>query len=315
MQEKMVFAGQYDNYGSCNKLIETFLNKQVSASQVLRVTNAYGAEFGLEDQSKRTLAPPVKQETVYAMVDGSMILSRQGWKETKLGRVFKSSDCIKDGANKGSILQSQYVAHVGSNKLFCRTMSELLDAYGGNSIRERLVLVNDGATWIHQWCKDIYPDAIHILDYYHATEHLYEFISLAFKDTEEGKLWGKSIETFLLQSKLEQVIEAIQKQPPGNKKAQEVKAGLINYYQQNKERMDYARYIKIGAGIIGSGAIESAHRTVVQKRLKQSGQRWGIKGAQNVLNLRVVYMSNQWHKVINLIKREQANDAHKNIAA
>ena len=64
----------------------TFLNKQVSTSQVLRVTNAFGNEFGLEEQSKRILAPPVKQDAVYAMVDVSMILSRQGWKETKLGR-------------------------------------------------------------------------------------------------------------------------------------------------------------------------------------------------------------------------------------
>jgi len=315
MQEKMVFAGQYDNYGSCNKLIETFLNRQISTSQVLRVTNAYGMEFGLEDQSKRTLAPPIKQEAVYAMVDGSMILTRMGWKETKLGRVFKSGDCMKDGSDKGSILQSQYVAHLGGNKPFCRAMSELLDAYGGNSIGEQLVMINDGATWIHQWCKDIYPKAVHVLDYYHAAEHLYEFITLAFKDIETGRTWGKSVETLLLQSKVEQAIAAIQNQATGNKKAQEVKAGLINYYEQNKERMDYARYAKIGTGIIGSGAIESAHRTVIQKRLKQSGQRWGIKGAQNVLNLRVVYMSNQWNKVINLIKIEQAKAATHNVAA
>jgi hypothetical protein len=144
---------------------------------------------------------------------------------------------------------------------------------------------------------------------------LYEFITLAFKDAEAGRAWGKDIETLLMQSKVEQAIQAIQTQVAGNKKAQEVKLGLINYYEQNKERMDYARYAKIGTGIIGSGAIESAHRTVIQKRLKQSGQRWTIKGAQNVLNLRVVYMSNQWHKVINLIKTEQAKAAIHNIAA
>jgi hypothetical protein len=315
MQEKMVFAGQYDNYGSCNKLIEVFLNKQVSSTQVLRVTNAYGQEFDLEDQSKRTLPPPVKQETVYAMVDGSMILTRKGWKETKLGRVFKSNDCIKDGSDRGSILQSQYIAHLGGNKLFCRAVSELLDAYGGNCIGEQLVLINDGATWIHQWCKDIYPKAVHVLDYYHAVEHLYGFITLAFKDTKAGKIWGKDIETLLMESKVEQAIRDIQAQPVENKKAQEAKTSLINYYGQNKQRMDYARYVKIGAGIIGSGAIESAHRTVIQKRLKQSGQRWGLTGAQNVLNLRVVYMSNQWHKVINLIKSEQVAAATEYIRA
>lgn len=308
----MVFAGQYDNYGSCNKLIETFLNRQVSTSQVLRVTNAYGHEFGLDDQSNRTLALPVKKEVVYAMVDGSMILTRQGWKETKLGRVFKANDCVKDGSDMGSILQSQYIAHLGNNRAFCFAMTGLLDSYGGNSLTDQLVLMNDGAKWIHQWCKKFYPKAVHILDYYHAVEHLYEFITLAFKDTEAGKLWGKNIETLLMQSQVEQAIAAIQEQPPGNRKAQRVKTRLINYYEENKTRMDYAYYVKIGAGIISSGAIESAHRTVIQKRLKQSGQRWGFSGAQNVLNLRVVYMNNQWHKVINLIKSEQCIATTKN---
>ena len=144
---------------------------------------------------------------------------------------------------------------------------------------------------------------------------MYEFITLAFKDAQAGRAWGKDIEMLLMQSKVEQAIQTIQNQTAGNKKAQEVKLGLINYYEQNKERMDYARYAKIGTGIIGSGAIESAHRTVIQKRLKQSGQRWSVKGAQNVLNLRVVYMSNQWHKVINLIKAEQAKAAIHIIAA
>lgn len=59
----------------------------------------------------------------------------------------------------------------------------------------------------------------------------------------------------------------------------------------------------IGVGLIGSGAIESAHRTVVQKRMKQSGQRWSNKGAQNMLNLRVLKMNDQWEKVIQLIKK------------
>lgn len=153
------------------------------------------------------------------------------------------------------------------------------------------------------------------MDYYHAAEHLYEFITLAFKDIETGRTWGKSIETLLMQSKVEQAIQAIQNHETENKKLQEAKAGLINYYEQNKERMDYARYAKIGSGIIGSGAIESAHRTVIQKRLKQSGQRWGINGAQNVLNLRVVYMNNKWNKVIDLIKTEQIKAAIHKVAA
>jgi hypothetical protein len=64
--------------------------------------------------------------------------------------------------------------------------------------------------------------------------------------------------------------------------------------------MNYQEYAKIGCGIIGSGAIESAHRTLIQKRMKQSGQRWSCKGTQHLLNIRVVRKNNDWNKIIDL---------------
>jgi hypothetical protein len=66
--------------------------------------------------------------------------------------------------------------------------------------------------------------------------------------------------------------------------------------------MNYPQYQKMGCGIIGSGAIESAHRTVIQKRMKLSGQRWSKQGAQNMLNLRVVKKNNQWGKIVEISK-------------
>ncbi len=66
--------------------------------------------------------------------------------------------------------------------------------------------------------------------------------------------------------------------------------------------MKYQEYVKIGCGIIGLGAIESAHRTLVLKRMKQSGQRWSWQGAQQLLNLRVMRRNNDWDKIIKLAK-------------
>ena len=65
--------------------------------------------------------------------------------------------------------------------------------------------------------------------------------------------------------------------------------------------MKYQTYQNAGF-IIGSGAIESAHRTVVQQRLKLSGQRWTEKGAQQIVNLMAIHKSNRWGEVIKLIK-------------
>jgi hypothetical protein len=86
------------------------------------------------------------------------------------------------------------------------------------------------------------------------------------------------------------------------------KEKLTNCYQSNISRMDYRKYRTTGCGITGSGSIESAHRTVIQKRMKLSGQHWSMAGSKNRLRLRVISMNKQWHKVIDLIKK-QANGA------
>ena len=292
------------------------MGQEISSTQVFRVTNAYGAELGIEEQAERSLPPPQQEEVVYAEMDGSMILSREGWKEVKLGRVFKSSDCATTGEEtRGMIAESQYMAYLGDKNPFCRGMDELLDSYGGTKLKDRLVLINDGAVWIHHWCTDRYPDAVHVLDYYHACEHLHAFAGLAFKDAEAGKNWAQEQKTKLLESKATEVIQAISAIKCPTKQAKDNQVNLINYYQSNLLRMDYDRYRKIGCGIIGSGAIESAHRTIIQKRLKQSGQRWGFNGAQNVLNLRVIKGSGQWNKVIRNIKLAAQKAVMINLAA
>ncbi|HEY8781168.1 MAG TPA: hypothetical protein VIM16_06110 [Mucilaginibacter sp.] len=112
-----------------------------------------------------------------------------------------------------------------------------------------------------------------------------EFVGLVFKDAKAGKNWAQEQKNKLLESKTAEVIQAITAIKCPTKQGKEHQENLLNYYQDNFLRMEHSRYRKIGCGIIGSGAIESAHKVIIQKRLKQSGQRWSYKGVQNVLNL------------------------------
>ena len=160
------------------------------------------------------------------------------------------------------------------------------------------MFINDGATWIREWFADHFPLAVSVLDFYHATEYLYEFAEKAFCDTSEKKKWCERQKDLLLASEVETVLTnilSIHAKEEATKK-------ITNYYQNNKEQMRYKQYKNIGCGIIGSGAIESAHRTVIQRRMKLSGQRWSTKGARNMLRLRVISMNKQWAKVIDCLK-------------
>jgi hypothetical protein len=297
MQEKMVYVGHLDCYQKSNEILEKLVSVKVSASQIYRVTDVYGAQIGkTTDPQERTLTPVMQDEVLYVEADGGMILTRKDdWKEVKVGRLFKSGDCIRGDEKPGCISHSQYKAHLGNSKAFCRQMEDLIDAY--EVTKDSLVFISDGAPWIRNWITDAYPRAVSILDYYHAAEHLHEFADKHFKDEKRRKRWTEKQKELLLQSKVAAVIKNVKKLSD-NKGALQ----LIDYYEVNQQRMDYSRYKQIGAGIIGSGAIESAHRTVVQKRMKLSGQRWSATGAQNMLNLRVTSMNDRWDKIIALTK-------------
>lgn len=278
-------------------ILEKFIDIQVSASQVYLVTDCYGKAAEKEVNVCRSLEPVKKEEVLYVEADGSMLLTRdEGWKEVKVGRMFTSGSCIDPNGKLSWIRHSQYVAHLGNNKDFTKQMDTLIESYG--RLGNRLVFIADGGTWIKNWIEDAFPEAVSILDYYHVCEHLHIFANVAFSDETKRNKWADKQKELLSESKVTTVIKNIKRQNNESKEG----LLLINYYTNNAYRMDYKRYRNVGAGLIGSGAIESAHRTVVQKRMKQSGQRWSNKGAQNMLNLRVLSMNKQWDKVVAMIK-------------
>jgi Uncharacterised protein family (UPF0236) len=304
MQELMVYAGQMDCYENCNEVIDKFLDVQVSSSQVHRVTDCYGQQLSTTVNEHTTLTPLKKQEVLYVEADGSMLLTREeGWKEVKLGRLFKAPDCIHAEGKAGWISHSQYVAHLGSHTTFSGQMEHLIDSCCHP--QTNIVFITDGAPWLKNWIEDAYPNSYSILDYYHGCEYLHALCKEHFNDEPTAQCWIKQQKELLLESRVQQVIEHVEQLHSPKKEAKK----LIEYYQANINRMDYKQYLQVGCGIIGSGAIESAHRKVIHKRMKQSGQRWSKQGAQHMLNLRVINCNQQWEKVVALTKIEFKNAA------
>ena len=88
--------------------------------------------------------------------------------------------------------------------------------------------------------------------------------------------------------------KVVQKYEPADQDASSPKK-LLNYFESNRCRFGYAE--AIGNNLpVGSGVIESAGRHIVQQRLKQSGMRWSLLGAQAILNLRARHRSGQFEQ-------------------
>ena len=203
MQEMMVYVGQMDCYGNCTEVLEKLAGVEVGATQIYRLTDLYGK--GVEDEvnAERTLTPLKQNEVLYVEADGSMVFTREeGWKEVKVGRFFKSSDCIHADPKRGWISNSQYVALLGNSKDFTKIMDELIESYG--SLKNRLIFISDGAPGLKNWIEDAFPQAISILDYYHACEHLHQFSEQTFLFKGQpgviSKIPGSGEGYFLLQT-------------------------------------------------------------------------------------------------------------------
>lgn len=305
MQDKMVFIGQNDCYGDGHQILSNLLGVSVNAMQLYRVTDKYGSLLEQEKVLELDAITPDSleldsQECVYAMVDGSMLFTREeDWKEVKLGRVFKQSDCMAVSGKRGWIRHSLYEAYLGKSDTFTDRMDRYLGCYRG--IDKRLIFVGDGAKWIWKWVGTHYPLAIQILDWYHALEHLHDFAKVCFSKKEAYQIWVSNQKQLLKNSQVGQVLKNIKSLAITTEDQRQKQTQLITYYTENQSRMNYKNYLNTGAGIIGSGAIEAANREVVQKRMKLSGQRWSKRGAQNMLTLRTTKLSDKWNNIVNLI--------------
>lgn len=313
LQELQVYGGQADNYEASVRQMEKYLRIELNSSQMERVTKYYATEISDEmdelsevhlSKAKDLREALKEQGNAYCMLDGSMIQTREGetsndWKEVKLGRIFTDKDNYELDKHHHWISDSIYSAHLGEYQGFLAKFEPMVDFLDG--LNERLVFVADGAPWIWRWIEETYAKATQILDFYHGMEHLAKFAKLYFKSKEAQKKWLDTQKMQLLNDRVGTVIERIKDMTNGSKKAKEERERLLTYLENNKSRMLYKTFLDRGLAI-GSGAIESAHRTVIQKRLKQSGQRWTIDGAQKIVNLRVVNENKQWNRVIDIIK-------------
>jgi uncharacterized protein YaeQ len=294
LQELTVLTGQQCVFEDGSEQLEKLAGVEITAKQIERLTHAYG-----ELLEARTLETPevvAKEPSMqYCMMDGGMILTREDdWKELKLARVFPGKAHMAESEKRNFIKESSYVAHLGGHHPFFRKLEGLTDRLGN------MVWICDGARWIWNWIEANHPESRQILDYYHCTEKLHDFAREAFKKgIERRRLWTDRQEELLKNGEVRKVLANISLVCCKGRAVQKQRS-LQTYYENNIERMDYKKYREDGL-LIGSGPMEAAHRNVIQSRMKLSGQRWTIKGAQQVANLRVANKSGDWQNVLNLI--------------
>lgn len=296
LQDLACYVGQSVPFDEGSALLAKLSSIFLTDKQIERITHHDGEAVETSVGQEITCPAQKNRERHYAMMDGSMVFIKgpqEGWKELKLGRVFAQSGAYQD-KKRGIIRESTYVAHLGGHEEFLAKFEPLIHQ------KSCLVAIGDGARWIWDYWHTFRPDAVQLLDYFHAIEKIGLWAVGVFKDEKQRKEWMDNCQTLLLNDEVKELIIGLQEIPCQGDKL-EKRQQLLTYLKNNEQRMRYKTFQEEGL-FIGSGAIESANREVIQKRMKLSGQRWTRKGLQQVANIRVAFKSNEWDRVQNLIK-------------
>jgi hypothetical protein len=212
-------------------------------------------------------------------------------REVKLGAVFTHRQPDKpDQRPERDYGSTTYLAAIVSAEEFGPCLrAEAIRR--GMAKAKAVVFLGDGAVWVWRLARLNFPDAICILDYYHACEHLNLLSATLYGEgsalaRRRYRLWRK----WLLKDKITDVIAQAKTDLPTQKQTRKLARKQIAYFVRNQPRMRYQTFRQAGY-FIGSGVVEAGCKVVVGQRLKQSGMLWSLKGAGHLLTVRCALMS------------------------
>ena len=284
-----------DVYGECAARWELHYREPVSENLFRRVAARVGAQCEGADQGRlqEELKPRSEAaEVLVVEVDGSMLPIRgeEPWKEAKVGVVYRH-----DSAARAPIPgTSRYVAVVNGLGEFAPVLEEALEVENIDDVG-KVVWVGDGAVCNWTLADQLCPDAVQVLDWHHSVEHAMDCAKVLLGDESPWlPVWQQRSEALLAAGDPDAVISELMDCVPlvpkgrGQREALGALEDLVRYYRANANRMKYRLFKEDGLPI-GSGAVESAHRHVLQVRMKRAGQRWAMRNARKMARLRAAY--------------------------
>ena len=167
---------------------------------------------------------------------------------------------------------------------------------GQAQLADELIFLGDGADWIWNLVEEHYPEAVQIVDWFHATEYIAPVANATFSDEDQRQAWIKQVRTLLWDGDLDAVIAAFQRFS-SHQRAGEAARKAITYFTNNRHRMRYPEYRAQGYQI-GSGTIESGCKQIVTQRLKVAGAIWDLDNVIKTAKARAAWLSRQWQTII-----------------
>jgi hypothetical protein len=274
----------------------------ISSNLIRRVVDRVGkrAEAAHSELSlqQACLTPP--EEPAASLVianDGSMVSTREeAWKEAKMAVVARGESFLAEKSRR-SVSEARYVAVVGNQAEFRKALAAALEAERADEV-PKVVWLGDGAPGNWTLAEELCPLAIQILDICHAIQHGVACGKALLGEGDPGlRLWESRIHQLIDAPSPDAAIGELMECLPETTTADQLEAldDLVRYYRNNEKRMRYTAFREMGLPV-GSGIVESAHRHVLQVRMKRAGQHWSVVRARRMARLRAAYRTAGAHR-------------------
>ena len=240
-------------------------------------------------------------------------------REAKLGCVFTQTDLDAQGQplrdQEGNPLRDPHsTSYVGTYQ-GCREVAVLLHKEArrrGLDRAKRVVFIGDGAAWVWENARLTFPGSIEILDFYHACQHV-GALADAIHEHDPAQAdalrtrWCHDMKHSSPEALLAESRDLLSTHPDWPSSKREAIERQISYLESHSNRTRYGDFRDQGL-FIGSGVVEAGCKTVVGRRLKQSGMFWSQTGAENILSLRCLvlgpHFENAWSELKTINSKE-----------
>jgi Uncharacterised protein family (UPF0236) len=300
------------SFGESSSLLHELAGVEVNAKQVERAAEGLGTEIAEYERTalERTgeTAP-----TLYLGMDGtgvpmraSELAGRKGkqpdgsakTQEAKVIAIWSAEARDAQGTpvrDKGSVtysaaLESAAVrdTDVERSEVAERVLREATRR--GFTEAPRCAILGDGAPWIWNTATELFPQAIQILDRFHAKEHLSNVGKIIYgADTPAGKEWIQRRYDQLDEGQIDPLLKALDRHAATHDEARK----CADYVRRNRHRMRYAEFHAQGL-CTSTGVLEAGCKIVVGTRLKRGGMHWTEYGANAIIALRCCKLSTRF---------------------
>ncbi len=253
-----------------------------------------------------TAVAPTSVATLVTGVDGTtMPLVGEAYKEARCGTI-----ALYDKA--GERLHTEYLGTMpeAGKATFAQRFTTRVDRVKALYPDALHVCLGDGAPWNWDFFATHYPEAIWVLDFYHAATHLHTAAEAIFGTGIEAKAYYERWRTTLRDEEggvahLLRSLLYYRNRADLSASAQRALDTELNYFRQHAELMQYADFRAAGLPI-GSGVTEAGCKELIKARFCRSGMRWKRTSGAPILQLRAIKLSQHWDSFWSKVMRYAA---------